>query len=128
DLLPDVAQTLREPRHRTKALHRAMEALGPAVEAAVDDDTTPEEWIRHHLERVERAFEATCDRWRDLYRAALNQQKRQNEIARDASRPPHERDKAKRLRAEAEAQLQLLLENTQEQHSDFYTYRYFASE
>lgn len=127
-ILPEVAQTLREPRHRTKALHRAMDALGPAVEAAVDDDTSPDEWIRHHLERVERAFEATCDRWRDLYRAALNQQKRQNEIARDASRPPHERDKAKRLRAEAEAQLQLLLENTQEQHSDFYTYRYFASE
>src|SRR5207248_8150209 len=39
-----------------------------------------------------------------------------------------ERDKARRQRAEAEAQLALLTHDKEHMQSDFYSYRYFASE
>lgn len=128
ELLPEVQEKLREPSYRRKALHRALDAMGEAVSQVVEEGTDAEGWIRTHLEGVERAFEKACERWRGLYRAALDQQKQQNEIARDAGRDHRDRNKAKRLRAEAESQLQLLLENQEHRYSDFYTYRYFASE
>ncbi|MBE3110649.1 MAG: DUF1998 domain-containing protein, partial [Acidobacteria bacterium] len=45
-----------------------------------------------------------------------------------ASATPEARAQAKRLRAEAEAQLELLTESRDVRQSDFYSYRYFASE
>ena len=52
----------------------------------------------------------------------------QNRIIGDASRSPRDKEQAKRLRREAEAQMELLLEAKHVIQSDFYSYRYFASE
>ena len=51
----------------------------------------------------------------------------QNRIIGDASRDA-DKDRAKRLRREAESQLKLLTETENIAQSDFYSYRYFASE
>ena len=72
-----------------------------------------------------------CDRWRDLYRAALEMRATQNKVIGDASRSADDRDRARRLRGEAESQLEHpprrgLASGTMQ--SDFYSYRYFASE
>ncbi|MBW2079314.1 MAG: DUF1998 domain-containing protein, partial [Deltaproteobacteria bacterium] len=63
-----------------------------------------------------------------LYRAAAKQRETQHKIVMDASRSPEDRNQAKRLRREAEAQLELLLDSQSVFQSDFYSYRYFASE
>ena len=73
-------------------------------------------------------FDRACDRWRELYRAAAQQRTLQHRIIADASRSADEKNKAKRLRAEAEAQIELLTEAQNAVQSDFYSYRYFASE
>ena len=78
--------------------------------------------------QIPTSFDNACRRWRGLYLAALNQSKRQQRTILDPSRDPRDRESAKRLRAEAEAQLRLLLETAASTHSDFYSYRYFASE
>jgi hypothetical protein len=62
------------------------------------------------------------------HRAAKQQQKVQHAIINDASRSPQDRQQAKRLRQEAESQLELLTEAENIIQSDFYSYRYFASE
>jgi len=81
------------------------------------------------MRSIARDFEMACDRWRGLYRAALAQQERATRTMRDASAPPGDKIRAKAARAEAEAQLQLLLaESDRLMQSDFYSYRYFASE
>ena len=73
-------------------------------------------------------FDRACDRWRELYRAALAQAKAQDEIIRDATKPTGEKRQAERLRREAENQLHLLVDFDNAVQSDFYSYRYFASE
>ena len=80
------------------------------------------------MKAAAQAFDATCARWRDLYQAALRQADLQNQIIRDASRSAGDKRQAERLRREAEAQLKLLTEVDSFAQSDFYSYRYFATE
>lgn len=85
-------------------------------------------WLEKTLQHIGDAFDHACDRWRGLYRAALQQQSAQHEIMKDATRSQQEKNLAARLRAEAEAQLRLLTDKSNVMQSDFYSYRYFASE
>ncbi len=85
-------------------------------------------WLDEVLSQVARQFDQACERWRSLYRAALVQANTQQRIIVDASRSQADKQQAERLRREAEAQLKLLTETEDFAQSDFYSYRYFASE
>jgi hypothetical protein len=87
-----------------------------------------ERWIDEALDQAQLRFNQVCDRWRGLYRAALRQRDLQHSIVSDASRSADDKKQAKRLRQEAESQLDLLSETRNLAQSDFYSYRYFASE
>ncbi len=80
------------------------------------------------LAQVARRFDQTCDRWRGLYRSALAQARVQDKIIRDATRSTDDKNQAYRLRSESEEQLRLLTDVDNLAQSDFYSYRYFASE
>ena len=81
------------------------------------------------LNGVPEALEAACARWRTLYRSAHAQARRQAAIQRDQSRDPRDKDTARREHGQAIAQLRLLVEvGSNNQQSDFYSYRYFTSE
>lgn len=84
-------------------------------------------WLDLTLGQVPARFEQACDRWRDLYRSARKQRDVQNKIIGDASRSVSDKAAARRLREEAESQMELLTNGGSFQ-SDFYSYRYFASE
>ncbi len=127
-LLPKVIDALANLSARENARGAAREALGEAITELVAPDGDPEDWLDRVLVQIPTSFDNACRRWRGLYMAALNQSKRQHRIILDPSRDPKDRESAKRLRAEAEAQLRLLLETSASTHSDFYSYRYFASE
>ena len=128
EILPHVADALNDLGARESARGQAREALGAAIADLVAPDGDPDEWLDRVLLQIPNSFDLACGRWRGLYRAALNQSKRQQKIILDPSRDPKDRESARRLRAEAEAQLRLLLEAAESRHSDFNSYRYFASE
>ncbi len=128
EILPKVADALNKLPVRETARSQARVALGEAIADLVSPDGDPEEWLDRVLLQIPSSFDNACGRWRGLYSAALNQSKRQQRFILDPSRDPKDRESARRLRAEAEAQLRLLLESAQSRHSDFYSYRYFASE
>lgn len=87
-----------------------------------------EAWLEQTLREAEGRFRKAFDRWRDLYRAATRQFD-EAQRARRIARKREEQDEAKRREDEAERQLNLLLQrNTQREESDFYPYRYLASE
>ena len=86
------------------------------------------EWVDTTLAQVGLHFEQACARWRDLYRAAHAQAKLQSKIILDATRSPDAKKQAERLRREAEEQVRLLTEAENVVQSDFYSYRYMASE
>ena len=128
DLQPSVKDTLESPYPRKKALGRAKEILAGIQAELTAGGWYSERWLEDVLSRIPRTFERACDRWRDLYQAALSQRDIQNRIIGDASRSSDDKNQAKRLRQEAESQLELLLESENVMQSDFYSYRYFASE
>ena len=83
---------------------------------------------RRSLDQIERAFDAACERWRSLYRAAVRQRELHHKIIGDHARPEAERNHSRRLRAQAESQIRLLTEAEGIYEGDFYSYRYFAAE
>lgn len=129
ELLPHVRRDVDDPAPQARAKHRAQAVLATiGADLAASDWWTPT-WLDETLNAVGKRFEDTCDRWRTLFRAAQAQRATQNAIIGDASRRARDKDTAKRLRAEAEAQLALLTgDDTARFQSDFYSYRYFASE
>ncbi|TNE43150.1 MAG: DEAD/DEAH box helicase [Deltaproteobacteria bacterium] len=127
-LLPKIQAVLTDKQAINEARRAAKSALSEAIAEMVGPDGDSDEWLEQTLRQIPNSFENACHRWRGLYLAALNQSKRQQKIILDPSRDPRDRESAKRLRAEAEAQLRLLLDSSSSKESDFYSYRYFASE
>jgi ATP-dependent helicase YprA (DUF1998 family)/very-short-patch-repair endonuclease len=80
------------------------------------------------LTNVVQAFDRTCERWRGIYWSALKQVKVQEAIRRDPTRSAQDKRLADRLRKEALQEIDLLTEFERLAQSDFYSYRYFATE
>ena len=121
-------EELRNPEHRHKARTRA-DAVIAEVRTELDDTAWfHDDWVDEVLAQVERRFDAACDRWRTLYRAAVHQRALHHAIIGDHSRPEAERGHSRRLRAQAESQIRLLTEAEGIYEGDFYSYRYFATE
>ena len=128
ELLDDVQAALNDVGAKKRAKKRAQRILATLQGEMEDSSLFNEAWLDNVFTQIPQRFENTCQRWRDLYRAALAQFNVQNRIIQDASRPPRDKDQAKRLRREAEAQLELLTVSDNLTQSDFYSYRYFAGE
>jgi hypothetical protein len=128
ELLPEIADAIHAPGARAAAQVAATAFLA-SVDLAEADWYT-ERWLADTLDAAPLRFDAACGRWRDLYRAALEMRATQNKVIGDASRSQDDRERARRLRAEAESQLEILRGEGSEStmQSDFYSYRYFASE
>ena len=88
------------------------------------------QWLDEVLAQLPERFDRACDRWRQLYRAAMAQREREHKRENDNSLSPKHKAEARRFRHEAESQRDLLLnqDTSGSQQSDFYSYRYFASE
>ncbi len=128
-----VKQALMDKEARGRTYERAKVALLDAVRAFSESvleggEDKGYQWVKRVIDQIPQSFENACERWRNLYSSALAQVKRQNKIIQDASRSTKDRNHAKTLRNEAEKQLDLLLKTDEELQSDFYSYRYFASE
>ena len=128
DLLPGVRNDVEGLPARQRARVRAERVLSTIGDDLVTAGWYSPGWLDEVLGQVARQFDQACERWRGLYRAALAQATAQDRIIRDASRPLADKQQAERLRREAEQQLKLLTETEDFAQSDFYSYRYFASE
>lgn len=126
--IASVLDALRRPQPRLAAHVRARRILATFEDDLKDADWYTPQWAEEVFKQIELNFEAACERWRNLCKAALSQQKVQNAIIMDMSRTVDERRQAERLRREAESQYKLLTETKNVVQSDFYSYRYFASE
>lgn len=127
-LLEGVVAHLADVPSKDRAMIRAKEILDGLDSELQGCGWYAPTWLSEAMSKIERKFEDSCERWRSLYRAAVEQRDAQNLVISDASRSQKDRDQARRLRAEAEAQIELLLQSGSTFQSDFYSYRYFASE
>jgi ATP-dependent helicase YprA (DUF1998 family) len=129
DLLPSIRVDVERPEPRRHARARAEAVLATLRDELARSNWWGPTWLEGIIHTIGPNFERACDRWRTLYRAALAQYTLQSRIVADASRSAQDKNEAKKLRREAEAQLELLTaEGPSVVQSDFYSYRYFASE
>lgn len=129
DLLASRKYDIDDPGAKARSCERSrrvLASIGPELEAA---PWWSPAWLDEVHQTIARDFEAACARWRGLFRAAVAQRDLQNRVIADASRSAQDKNEARRLRGEAESQIELLLATSgAASQSDFYTYRYFASE
>ena len=123
-----VQDALHDDGAKMRAKARARNILDAMINVLDQADWYHDNWLDEGINQIPQRFDRACQRWRDLYLSAYTQSERQGKIARDASRPAEDKNRAKRLRHDAEMQLQLLTEPENIIRSDFYSYRYFASE
>lgn len=128
ELLPDIQKVLLDFSIRQRALIRATKIVNSIEESIKTSVWYNPDWLSETLSKLPLQFQQACERWRGLYKAALRQQEVQNNIILDVTRKQSDKDQAKRLRREAESQLELLTSSSGAIQSDFYSYRYFASE
>jgi len=129
DPTSECAAKLNDKHAQARALARARSALGEEIRSLHEEDQgAAESWLASTLRSIPQSFVTACKRWRELFLAAKTQARLQHQIYGDLSRPPTEREQARRLRLEAESQLKLLVDRGEGLRSDFYPYRYFASE
>lgn len=127
--LPDVLQRIEDKGARERARNRAAAVLRALDAELVEADWFGQEWLDQVLRGVHLRFDRALERWRDLYRAAQTSLDTQNAILKTASSTAQAKQDAKRRIAEAASQLDILLAKSGATfQSDFYSYRYLASE
>jgi ATP-dependent helicase YprA (DUF1998 family)/very-short-patch-repair endonuclease len=126
--LESVEATLNSESAAAKAKVHAASVLSECASTLTFTDGDLDRWLDTTLAQVALNFREACRRWKDLYLAAHTQARLQSKIILDATRSLEEKRQAERLRREAEEQVRLLTEAENVVQSDFYSYRYFASE
>ncbi len=122
-LLPEIQTAAENAVARSAARQRAEQVL-----STISGLNNASALIDLTLTNVVQSFDRTCDRWRGIYWSALKQVKAQEAIRRDPTRSLADKQLADRLRKEALQEIDLLTETERLAQSDFYSYRYFATE
>lgn len=129
-LKPKIESSLRDGDARRRAIVRAEATLAGDVERElVGAPWWRPTWIADKIDNAFDEFENALERWRTLYRAARKEYEVQGRRAVDTNVSGRARDEAKRRADDARVQLNLLgNEDSDEPQTDFYTFRYLASE
>ncbi len=91
--------------------------------------TNEEVYVEQIAKQAPAAFDAAFDRWRELYRSAFAQLREANRKSEIVGLSRRERQEVKRLQSQANEQLDLLIAGKERgTGSDFYSYRYLATE
>jgi len=129
-LLSEKAAALKMSEDRqleaVKAFQEIISLVGPPITEA---PWFSQEWLVEIARSAPSAFDRAFDRWRELYRAAVEQRdaaRRQIDTPRISRR---EREEAEQREREAKREIDLLLNRGERvTESDFYPYRYLATE
>lgn len=127
---PDILADISRPEVRHRAHWRAVRVMEMLKDYLTEERApwyTPT-WLDGVINGAERRFVRAFDRWRSLYKATALQMYRADQIIKNAAAAESDRYEAKARYDEAFKQQQLLLESSASMNSDFYTYRYLASE
>ncbi|MEV5526806.1 protein kinase domain-containing protein [Streptomyces prunicolor] len=131
ELLPDILAASLDESARRRTVDAALRVLGPLLPDFAYTTWWHDDWIQDRVRTVATRFDRAFDRWRQLFRSALDDQYIQNRRRLDYSLTEGDRIRANARRREAETQLNLLMNESADSKSvlsDFNPYRYLASE
>ncbi len=129
-LLSEKAVAVKMSEHRrlevVQAFREIINLVGPPITEA---SWFSQEWLLEIARSASSAFDRAFDRWRELYKAAVEQRdaaRRRIDTPRISRR---EREEAEQREREAKREIDLLLNRGEPvTESDFYPYRYLAAE
>ena len=103
------------------------------VSSALPADGSPEigepaDFVAARWSNAAAAFDAAFDRWRTLYRSAHEERKAASALADRPGLSAQERKDARARYVAADKQVELLASGISSANSDFYSYRYLATE
>ena len=129
-LLDEIAEQIGSTNAVRGAERRARNIL-ESLKPDLNNQSAPwfvETWLGSAMNSAERRFDEAFERWRSLYRATSSQMNLAHSVLNNAVAGEKERQEAKARHDEAYTQQNLLLGGKTTTNSDFYTYRYLASE
>lgn len=137
-LRPELLESLATSRAKTLARDRIRRVLG-LLESELTEENAPwyvgaEEFSEEVVESALDRFNAAFHRWRELFTAAEQQRDTARQTMDNYAAPKAEKEAAERRHHQALDQLKLLQQSVQSSKyrentsSDFYTYRYLATE
>jgi len=110
----------------THECQRILEAAGDDIRRA---PWCTSQWLGSTLRGAATAFQSAFNRWRELYDSAVRQRDEARRIVDNPATRGKERRDAEQREREAKSQIDLLLNRSEDSdESDFYPYRYLASE
>jgi ATP-dependent helicase YprA (DUF1998 family) len=124
----EVRTQLSNPDATITAIAKAQILVAPIRDELKLTSWFDDSWIEKTVRGAVKSLDDACNRWRDLYRTAVDQRRVQNRVIGDQGRSEFDQRLAKSLRQQAEAQIDLLTRAAGAAEGDFYSYRYFASE
>ena len=127
---PDLWTDLNDGPAAKRALVRASAVVTDARRTWTEPPSWwRERWVEDQILGAPKAFDEAFDRWRRLYSSARTGHAEQTRMSIDTRAQARVRDFAKRRADEARTQLTLLANDADRRgNSDFYSYRYLASE
>ncbi|PPF18484.1 DEAD/DEAH box helicase [Rathayibacter sp. AY1A4] len=128
---PSLRTKLEDPAAAARALASALTVLEPLTSVLTESSWWSGTWVTAVIGNASRSFDRACDRWRDLYVSARAEHLAAFQQSQSHTATKRERDDAQRRQWEASQRVSLLLNDTDQSgfsQSDFYTYRYLASE
>lgn len=129
-LLDELISDLEKPAAQKRAHQRGLKVLGMLRDELTSERApwyTPT-WAETVFQRAFHEFNSSLNRWRDLYRATARQIELNFKIENNPAANERERREAQQRHNEARKQRDLLLAGESAFNSDFYTYRYLASQ
>ena len=119
----------------TAAPRERADKVFATVLSMLSEELTPDHahwfgvgWAERMIKQAFRQFDLAIDRWRSLYKATTLQMESAHAVRMNAAANQKDRTEADRRYYEAKTQQDLLLQKSSSTNSDFYTYRYFASQ
>ncbi len=129
-IIEEIAADLDKAEAKRRAHGRGLRVL-----AMLNDELTAksapwfsEQWSEAVFQRAYTEFDASVQRWRDLYRATAKAIDLNFKVENNPAASERERREAQQRHNEARKQRDLLLAGDSAFNSDFYTYRYLASQ
>ncbi len=126
---PELAEKLRRPEAAAAATRAAQALLRPLEPLLERSAWWSPQWVTGVVDAAFETFDLACSRWRDLYTTADAERQAAADLAADATVGRQNREEADQRYREARQRIELLLNQSDDAgQSDFYTYRYLASE
>ena len=129
-LTEEYRQAMDADAPQKRAHVRGLRVLG-MLSSEFTSDKAPwydEAFAEQVYRRAFQSFDHALDRWRDLFSATKRQMEINQQVMNNPAASERERRDAKQRHDEAFRQQSLLLQESGSANSDFYTYRYLASQ